>query len=46
MNIEEKLKEMFSAMNEEEPFVTARNSFSLMTKRRFEKAYTLGKENI
>jgi hypothetical protein len=46
LNIEGKLREMFGAGSEEDPFVTARNSFSLMTKRRLEKACTLGKENV
>jgi len=50
MNIEGKLREMFGAplINEEEPFVTARNSFALMTKRRFFelKTCSLGKENF
>lgn len=48
MNIEGKLREMFGApLNEDEPFVTARNSFALMTKRRVElKTCSLGKENF
>ena len=42
LNIEGKLREMF----EEPPFVTARNSFALMTKRQLLKTGTLGKENV